>query len=211
VFKADVADVSDVDAGDPVTVLDAGGRFIGRGLFNPRPALCCRIYTWSDEPFDAEFLARRIRVALSRREHGEGEAARLVWSEADGLPGLVVDRYGPVLVIQCLTLGIARQRAVIVAALREQLGDLLPRRVERLGELAALDLAQSHARKDREHADLRLLEPRELAARALERGVALVELAARIAEHPLDQAEHVVTAQHRRYQRVIVAPVVATS
>ena len=124
IFKGDVADVSDVTPGDVVTVLDAGGRFVGRGLFNPRPALCCRIFTWVDEPLDAGWLAGRLAAALAARAGLGREAARLVWSEADGLPGLVVDRYGPALVVQCLTLGIARRRAEIVAALRGVLGDL---------------------------------------------------------------------------------------
>jgi len=64
IFKGDVADVSDVTAGDPVTVLDAGGRFVGRGLFNPRPALCCRIFTWVDEALDAAWLTRRLAAAV---------------------------------------------------------------------------------------------------------------------------------------------------
>jgi len=69
-------------------------------------------------------VAGRIPTAVQAREGCRREAVRLVWSEADGLPGLVVDRYGPVLVVQCLTLGMARHRAGVVAALRERLGDL---------------------------------------------------------------------------------------
>ena len=124
IFKGDVADVSDVAPGDAVTVLDAGGRFVGRGLFNPRPALCCRIFTWADEALDRAWLARRLAAAVEARAGLAREAMRLVWSEADGLPGLVVDRYGPALAVQCLTLGVARRRAEIVAALRSLLGDL---------------------------------------------------------------------------------------
>jgi 23S rRNA (cytosine1962-C5)-methyltransferase len=124
IFKGDVADVSTVAAGGAVTVVDAGGRFIGRGLFNARPALCCRILTWEDEPVDATLVARRLDAALRARAGATADAGRLVWSEADGLPGLVVDRYGPVLALQCLTLGMAARRAEIAAALRERLGDL---------------------------------------------------------------------------------------
>jgi len=125
IFKGDVADVADVTPGGVVTVRDAGGRFVGRGLFNPRPALCCRILTWIDEPIDAPFIARRIDAALAARRHRpSAELGRLVWSEADGLPGLIVDRYGPVLVVQCATLGMAHLRADVVAALRSRLGDL---------------------------------------------------------------------------------------
>jgi 23S rRNA (cytosine1962-C5)-methyltransferase len=126
VFKGDVADATDVAPGDVVTVVDTNGRFVGRGFFNPRPALCCRIVTWEDEPVGASLLARRLAAAIEARTRGGplAEAGRLVWSEADGLPGLVVDRYGPVLVVQCLILGMARVRSDLVAALRARLGDL---------------------------------------------------------------------------------------
>jgi 23S rRNA (cytosine1962-C5)-methyltransferase len=125
-FKGDVADASDVEAGSAVTVIDAAGRFVGRGLFNSRPALCCRIVTWRDEAIDARFLARRLAAAVDARvrDGAVPEVARLVWSEADGLPGLVVDRYGPVLVLQALTLGMARLQRDLVAGLRGRLGDL---------------------------------------------------------------------------------------
>jgi 23S rRNA (cytosine1962-C5)-methyltransferase len=123
IFKGDVADVADVEPAGAVTVVDAGGRFVGRGFFNPRPALCCRIVTWTDEPLDDRLLARRIAAAVGRRAP-EVPAGRLVWSEADGVPGLVADRYGPVLVVQCFTLAMAARRPALVAALRAVAGDL---------------------------------------------------------------------------------------
>ena len=127
IFKGDVADVSDVEPGSAVTVVDAGGRFVGRGFYNPRPALCCRVLTWTDEPLDLGFFQRRLGAAVSLRTrgaaHGPPTLCRLVWSEADGLPGLVVDRYGPVLVTQCLTLGMARARPTLTAALGGILGE----------------------------------------------------------------------------------------
>jgi 23S rRNA (cytosine1962-C5)-methyltransferase len=121
IFKGDVADVSVSEPG-VVTVVDAAHRFVGRGFFNPRPALCCRILTRRDEPIDRAFLDARVREAVARR--GGADLARLVWSEGDGLPGLVVDRYAGVLAVQCLTLGMARARGDIVAALRAAAGDL---------------------------------------------------------------------------------------
>ena len=57
IFKGDVADVSDVEPGSAVAIVDAGGRFVGRGFYNSKPALCCRILTWIDEPLDAAFTA----------------------------------------------------------------------------------------------------------------------------------------------------------
>jgi 23S rRNA (cytosine1962-C5)-methyltransferase len=135
IFKGDVADVSDVAPGTAVTVIDAATRFIGRGFFNPRPALCCRILTRTDEPIDRGFFERRIRdaIALRRRsavpmtevagttESGR-ECERLVWSEADGLAGLVVDRYDGALVVQCLTLGMGGVRGIVVDVLRSLVG-----------------------------------------------------------------------------------------
>ncbi len=124
IFKGDVADASDdVEAGGVVTVVDAGGRFVGRGLFNPRPALCCRLLTWSDEPIDPAFWRRRLAAAVAARAGREG-GMRLVWSEADALAGLVIDRYGPVVILQTVTLGMARHRAEVAAALREVAGDV---------------------------------------------------------------------------------------
>jgi 23S rRNA (cytosine1962-C5)-methyltransferase len=126
VFKGDVADVSDVPPGAAVTVVDAAARFVGRGFFNPRPALCCRIVTRADEPLDGGFFRRRIGEALARRAGGGRlpDLARLVWSEGDGLAGLVVDRYGSWLVVQCLTLGMATVRGEIVDALHALAGRL---------------------------------------------------------------------------------------
>jgi 23S rRNA (cytosine1962-C5)-methyltransferase len=124
IFKGDVADVSDrVEPGGVVTVVDAAGRFVGRGLFNPKPALCCRILTWADEAIDASFWQRRVASAVAARA-GRGGGVRLVWSEADALAGLVIDRYGPVAVLQTVTLGMARRRDELAAALRAVIGDV---------------------------------------------------------------------------------------
>ncbi len=125
IFKGDVADVSPgVEPGGAVTVVDAGGRFVGRGLFNPRPGLCCRLLTWDDEHIDADFWRRRLTASVAARGARPGGAMRLVWSEADALAGLVVDRYGPVAVLQTVTLGMARRRAEVAAALRDVIGDV---------------------------------------------------------------------------------------
>jgi 23S rRNA (cytosine1962-C5)-methyltransferase len=124
IFKGDVADVSDVPAGTAVTVIDSAARFVGRGFYNPLPALCCRILTRADEPIDRAFFRRQIAAALGRRgrDRGPREAARLVWSEGDDLPGLVIDRYAGVLVLQCLTLGMVQVRDEVLAALHALLG-----------------------------------------------------------------------------------------
>ena len=121
IYRGEIADLRGRwAAGDAVEVLDAGGRFLGRGFYNPRPALACRLLTRIDEPIDQAFVLRRLGAALDyRRSAGLlGEAFRLCWSEADGLPGLVVDRYGPVSLVQCLTLGMTRAEPWVTASLQ---------------------------------------------------------------------------------------------
>ena len=120
IYRGEIADLRGRwTPGDAVDVVDAGGHWRGRGFYNPRPSLACRVLTRDDEPIDDEFFLRRLRAALGYRQSESlvGDAYRLCWSEADGLPGLVVDRYGPVSVVQCLTLGMARAEAWIAAAL----------------------------------------------------------------------------------------------
>ncbi len=120
IYRGEVAEVvGDWKAGEAVSVLDSQGRFLGRGFYNPRPSLVCRLLTRRDEPVDAAFFKRRVEAALALRlEAGlVSDAFRVIWSEADGLPGLVVDRYAAVAVIRCLTLGMTRCRPWIVEAL----------------------------------------------------------------------------------------------
>jgi 23S rRNA (cytosine1962-C5)-methyltransferase len=125
IYRGEIADlVGRWAAGDAVLVLDSGGHLLGRGFYNPRTSLACRLLTRLDEPIDEAFFLHRLGAALDyRRSAGLLSGAyRLCWSEADGLPGLVVDRYGPVSVVQCLTLGMTRAVAGIAAAL----GSLFP-------------------------------------------------------------------------------------
>lgn len=122
IYRGEVDEVvGDWRADEAVTVLDGGGRFIGRGLYNPRPTLCCRLLTRQDEPLDQAFFRRRLAAALAYRSQAGlvGDAFRWVWSEGDDLPGLVVDRYGPVVVLQCLTLGMSRVRPWLLVAVKE--------------------------------------------------------------------------------------------
>jgi len=122
VYRGEIADLKGKwSAGEAVDVLAAGGQFVGRGFYNPRPTLACRLLTGEDEPIDGAFVLRRLRTAYGYREAAAlvGDAYRLCWSEGDGLPGLVVDRYGPVSVVQSLTLGMSRAMPWIASALAE--------------------------------------------------------------------------------------------
>ncbi len=105
--------------GDAVAVLDSTGHLLGHGLYNPRAGIACRLLTRRDELVDAGLFHRRLAGALRFRQTAglAGDGYRLCWSEADGLPGLVVDRYGPVSVVQCQTLGMSRLGGWVAGAL----------------------------------------------------------------------------------------------
>lgn len=126
IYRGEIAGLEgEPEPGGAVTVIDGSGAFVGVGFYNPRTSLACRILTRREEAVDAAFFAARIAVALAyRRAAGlASDAYRLVWSEGDGLPGLVVDRYGAVSVVQCFTLGMSRVIDWIAGGLRAAAGD----------------------------------------------------------------------------------------
>jgi 23S rRNA (cytosine1962-C5)-methyltransferase len=112
----------EVADGDLVAVRDTQGRFLGRGYLNRQSQIAVRMLSWEeDETIDGTFWRRRIGDAVARRRALIDERAttayRLIYAESDLLPGLIVDRYDDFLVVQCLTLGIARCQEEIVRAL----------------------------------------------------------------------------------------------
>jgi 23S rRNA (cytosine1962-C5)-methyltransferase len=115
VLESAVARVDgDAADGDVVELISDKGRFIARGLYNSQSRIRVRLYTWSAaELLDESFWRRRLEAAVAlRRQLGYTDphgGARLVFSEADGLSGLVVDRYGDYLCIQPTALAIANR------------------------------------------------------------------------------------------------------
>lgn len=112
--------------GDVVELVSDQGRFIGRGLFNPHSRLRVRLYTWNPaEALDEAYWRRQLTRAIAwRRELGYDDpagAARLVFSEADGLSGLIVDRYAQYLTVQVTGLGMARRLPQFIPWLVEAL------------------------------------------------------------------------------------------
>ena len=106
--------------GDIVDVQDFRGKFIGRGFYNPQSQISLRILTRNDEPCDRAFFAKRIQEAWDyRKQMCDPESCRLIYSESDFLPGLVVDKYADVLVLQSLSLGIERIKDMIADLLME--------------------------------------------------------------------------------------------
>ncbi len=111
--------------GEIVDVVDSGGKFLARGYLNTHSQIVVRVLTWEEENVDTNFWRRKLEKAIGAREGlyipGHTEAIRLVNAESDGLPGLVVDRYGRYLVLQSLTLGIEMWKETIADLLLELL------------------------------------------------------------------------------------------
>jgi 23S rRNA (cytosine1962-C5)-methyltransferase len=103
-----------------VDVVDARGAFLGRGYYNEHSRIRVRMLAWDERPIDENFWRARVTAAVRRRDplgaDGRTNAWRLVHAEADLVPGLVVDRYGDVVVVQLLTAGVERVRDVILDA-----------------------------------------------------------------------------------------------
>ena len=110
-----------VEPGDLVDIHDSRNTFLGRGYLNPRSSIAIRLFGRDRLPVDQAFFATRIRQARAWRDKmlGGRSAYRVIHGEADGLPGLIVDRYGAVLAIQVLTAGMDRRLDLLVKALRE--------------------------------------------------------------------------------------------
>lgn len=113
----------EVEPGDVVDVVTASGRFVGRGYYNPHSRIRVRLLTFDDEPIDRAFFARRLdeALALRRRFYPLAQGVRLVFSEGDRLPGLIVDRFADVVVVQFLTLGMDVRRKMWMELLIERL------------------------------------------------------------------------------------------
>jgi 23S rRNA (cytosine1962-C5)-methyltransferase len=112
-----------LEPGSLVTLATAAGEPIGTALFNPRPLISARMLTRDvAAPIDRGFLATRLEQALSLRARlFDAPYYRLIHAEADGLPGLVVDRFGDVVVVQLNSAGMERLRAPLLDALDDVL------------------------------------------------------------------------------------------
>lgn len=126
IFSGAIADTNgEPQPGDVVAVLAASGDCLGHGLWNPHSQLAVRVLTWGPEPFDDNSWPGRVSAAIDRRasllEDPDTDAYRLIHSEADGLPGCIVDRYGDWLSLQLSTLGLERRWQSIADELERRL------------------------------------------------------------------------------------------
>jgi 23S rRNA (cytosine1962-C5)-methyltransferase len=109
--------------GDVISLKDGKDRLLGSAIYNPVSQIVARRFSRRRQDLDADFFQRRILQAVEyRRQRGLNErACRLVWSESDGLPGVIVDRYGDCLVLQTLTLAMDQRKDLIADALQTAL------------------------------------------------------------------------------------------
>ncbi|MDM0045235.1 class I SAM-dependent methyltransferase [Variovorax dokdonensis] len=124
IFEAAVAKGA-ADAGELVRVQADDGRFLAWAAFSPESKIRARVWSFDEgERIDAAFFRRRVARAVQARSLFDirSDGVRLVHGEADGLPGLIVDRYGDLLVGQFLSCGAERWKSVLVEALLAETG-----------------------------------------------------------------------------------------
>jgi 23S rRNA (cytosine1962-C5)-methyltransferase len=150
VFSGAVARIEgEVWPGEIGEVYSQGGQFLGVGQVNPRSQIIVRLLTQKKEELGEGFFKERISRALMLRKGwsgGKTNAYRVVNGEGDFLPGLIVDRYGKVLVLQCLTAGMDRLKEMLVHLLARELrsqsiyerSDVMTRGEEGLAESSGL-------------------------------------------------------------------------
>ncbi len=127
VFSGAVAKVKGNPAsGDTVAIADHRGQFLAWASYSPQSRIRARVWSWREgEVIGPDFFHRRVGAALARRASWLGadtDAYRLVFAEADGLPGVIADRYGETVVVQFLSAGAEVWREAITDALQEATG-----------------------------------------------------------------------------------------
>lgn len=110
--------------GDVVSLKDGRDHLLGSAIFNSKSQIVARRFSRQRQDLDLDFFKRRIALAKEYRERRgvNPRLCRLVWSESDGLPGVIVDRYGDTFVLQTLTLAMDRRKGLIVGALHAAAG-----------------------------------------------------------------------------------------
>ncbi|MGD0963689.1 MAG: class I SAM-dependent rRNA methyltransferase [Candidatus Acidiferrales bacterium] len=122
VYRSDIR-TAQAEPGTVVRLSDQRGRFQGRAFYSDKSQIAIRLLTREDKPIDRAFFTHRLQQAIAYRERvvENSEAFRLVYSEADLLPSLIVDRYGDYLVVQTLSQGSERHKNLLVEILVELL------------------------------------------------------------------------------------------
>ncbi len=127
IFSGAIQNVDEEPAsGSTVDLLSFNKQFLARASYSPHSQIRARVWTFDDEPIDREFFRKRIRSSIATRNTlhvtRSTDALRLTYAESDNLPGLIVDRYGDVLVLQSLTAGSEFWKETIADVLLEETG-----------------------------------------------------------------------------------------
>src|SRR5246127_4047284 len=112
--------------GDVISLKDGKDHLIGSAIYNSKSQIIARRFSRRRQDLDQDFFRRRIAQASDYRDRREIEARqrRVVWSESDGLPGVIIDRYGDNFVLQTLTLAMDMRKDLITAAIVDLFGDV---------------------------------------------------------------------------------------
>lgn len=124
IFNNEIASVEELqENGEIVDIYTWGQKFIGRGYYNRHSLIAVRLLTYQKETIDADFFSSRIQPAIQNRKklYPQLDSYRLIYSEGDLLPGLIVDKYADYLSVQLLTLGMEKMSDFILKALVELL------------------------------------------------------------------------------------------
>lgn len=123
VFRSDIARVEGIFRdGDVVRVESDRGQFLAMAVYNPRSQIALRLLSRKEEPIDSAFIRARVMRALEyRRAFADLHSCRLLFAESDGLPAVIADAFGDVIVLQVLCLGMEAFKKDIVAVLAEAL------------------------------------------------------------------------------------------
>ena len=120
VFSGEIETPPRIPDGCAAELLDTRGRSLGSGIWNAKSQIAWRKFSTTVREWDESFLAEALSKAVSKRAPAP-TSRRIVWSEADSLPGLVVDRFEDSLVVQALTAGVDKMLPVIAEWLDENL------------------------------------------------------------------------------------------
>jgi 23S rRNA (cytosine1962-C5)-methyltransferase len=112
--------------GDVISLKDGRDRLIGSAIYNSKSQIVARRFSRRRQDLDQDFFKRRIAQAAEYRVRRgvDPNLCRVVWSESDGLPGVVIDRYGDYVVLQALTLGMDKRKDLIMNAIIDLFGDV---------------------------------------------------------------------------------------
>ena len=127
VFSSEVLKVFGKPAdGDVISLKDGKDHLIGSAIYNSKSQIVARRFSRRKQDLDLDFFKRRITQAAEYRARRgiDPRLCRVVWSESDGLPGLIIDRYGDCFVMQTLTLAMDMRRDLIADAITDLFGEI---------------------------------------------------------------------------------------